>query len=66
MSVGFKWGPLTVVRIFNDPKVGAIVEVGGKRDRIEIRVTPSGRLRAGPIIRRQITPYAAESLEVVE
>lgn len=51
MSVGFKWGPATVLRLFDDPKIGAVIEVRGEREAVEIRVTPGGRLRIDPVKR---------------
>lgn len=42
---GFRWGPCRVTRLMSDPKFGVILEVSGKRESIEIRITPGGRLR---------------------
>ena len=53
---GFTMGPCEVTRIAADPKWGSYVEVAGKRQRIEIRVTPSGLLRVGKIINRKEHP----------
>lgn len=50
---GFTMGPATVTRLCQDPKHGAWLEVAGKRERIEIRVTASGLLRVGKIIKRK-------------
>jgi hypothetical protein len=50
---GFTQGPATVTRMCTDPKLGAWLEVAGKRQRIEIRVTKSGLLRVGPVIKRK-------------
>jgi hypothetical protein len=45
---GFSWGPLTVTRQISDPKFGVQVELlTSAGSAIEIRVTPSGRLRIG-------------------
>ena len=49
---GFTQGPATVTRIHTDPKLGAWLEVSGKRERVEIRVTKGGRLRVGKTIKR--------------
>ena len=66
MSVGFKWGPLSVVRLCDDEKHGAWIEVYGERERIEIRVTKGGRLRVGPVIKRRETVRRTDNLEVIE
>jgi hypothetical protein len=50
---GFRFGPCVVTRIHNDPEFGSLIEVSGKRERIEIRVTASGLLRVGKIIKRK-------------
>lgn len=52
-NFGFKMGPCEVVRIANADDWGAYIEVKGKRQRIEIRVTPSGLLRVGNVINRK-------------
>ena len=50
---GFVMGPCEVIRICSDLKWGSLIDVQGKRQRIEIRVTNGGRLRVGPIITRE-------------
>lgn len=50
---GFTMGPCEVTRIVSSETLGAYIEVSGKRQRIGIRVTPSGLLRVGPIITRK-------------
>ena len=47
---GFKWGPSQVSRLISDPKWGVILEVKGKRESVEIRITPGGFIRIGPIM----------------
>lgn len=42
---GFQWGPMTVSRLFSDPKHGVWIEVGGQRESVQIRVTKGGRIR---------------------
>ena len=42
---GFTFGPATVTRVCDSPKFGVIMEVAGKRQQVEIRVTPSGLLK---------------------
>jgi hypothetical protein len=49
---GFTMGPAKVTRIHYTPKWGAFIEVSGHRERIEIRVTPSGLLRVGKVIKK--------------
>lgn len=49
---GFTMGPATVTRIHQDDKLGAFLEVSGQRQRIEIRVTPSGLLRVSKVIKK--------------
>ena len=53
---GFTMGPCEVTRICSGREWGAYIEVKGKRQRIEIRVTPSGLLRVGNIINRKESP----------
>jgi len=50
---GFIFGPATVTRICDSEKWGCVLEVSGARQRVEIRVTPSGQIRVGPIITRK-------------
>ena len=49
---GFTMGSATVTRIHQSPKFGAFLEVSGQRERIEIRVTPSGLVRVSKVIKR--------------
>ena len=46
---GFEWGPCRVSRLVSDPKFGVVLEVKGKRESVEIRVTPGGFLRIDTI-----------------
>ena len=50
---GFIFGPATIARICDSEKWGCVLEVSGARQRVEIRVTPSGQLRVGPMITRK-------------
>jgi len=49
---GFTMGPATVTRIHQSAKFGALLEVSGQRERIEIRATPSGLIRVSKVIKR--------------
>ena len=46
---GFEWGPLTVERITDDYRFGVFICVSGKREKVDIRVTPSGLVRVGEV-----------------
>ncbi len=46
---GFQFGPALVTRLVEQMGLGVWIEVRGKRESIEIRVTHGGRLRVGPI-----------------
>jgi hypothetical protein len=50
---GFVFGSAVVTRICHGTKWGYVLEVSGAKQRVEIRVTPSGRIRVGPIITRK-------------
>ncbi len=50
---GFTMGPCEVLRCFNSPRWGAVIDVQSKRQRVEIRVTPKGFLRIGKVITRK-------------
>jgi hypothetical protein len=54
---GFKWGPAEVVRLCDDPRRGVWLLVGGRTDEIEIRVTPSGRLRISQVRKADTLPH---------
>ena len=43
--VGFTYGPVTVERLCDDKKVGVFLWLGTKREQMEIRVTPGGRIK---------------------
>lgn len=51
-AYGFTWGPADVIRIASDDKWGVMLEVRTPRQRLEIRVTPSGIVRVGKPERR--------------
>lgn len=42
--VGFTYGPVTVERMTDDKKRGVFIWLGTKREQMEIRVTPGGRI----------------------
>jgi hypothetical protein len=46
---GFDWGPASIYRLCSDPKHGVWLEVAGQHERIEIRITNGGRIRASKI-----------------
>ena len=46
---GFEWGPLSIERIAHNDSFGVIIYVSGKREQVEIRVTPSGLVRVGEV-----------------
>jgi hypothetical protein len=48
---GFEWGPLEVVRIASTPTWGYALDIISNRQRLEIRVTPSGIIRVGKPIK---------------
>ena len=48
-AYGFVWGPLEVVKLAQIPGVGAVLELKTPRERIEVRVTPTGLIRLGEI-----------------
>ncbi len=41
---GFVYGPATVERQCDDKRLGCIIVIMGKRESMEIRVTPGGRV----------------------
>lgn len=43
---------IQICRVFEDKKYGTIFRVDGMRDYFHFRMTPSGLLRHGPIIKR--------------
>lgn len=50
---GFIMGPLEVRRLFRVDKHGAWIEVRGRRESVEIRVTPSGLIRVFEVKKRK-------------
>lgn len=44
-NVGFTYGPVTVERLCDDKKFGVFLWLGTKREQMEIRVTPGGRIK---------------------
>lgn len=44
-SYGFEWGPLDITRCASAAKWGVMVELATPRQRLIVRVTPSGLLR---------------------
>lgn len=49
---GFKWGPLKVTRISSGPTWGAVIEVETRTHFLQVRVTPSGRIRVDTVVTR--------------
>lgn len=49
---GFRFHPLEVTRIASSDKWGCAIDVETPLQRIEIRATPTGILRVGPIIKK--------------
>ena len=43
-TYGFRWGSLEVTRLLSDPKGGYLLEVATPYRKLEIRVSPSGRV----------------------
>lgn len=42
---GFKWGPVDVVRMFDDAKFGVCLEIRTDKEVLQVRVTPKGLIR---------------------
>ena len=51
---GFSWGPARVVRIADDLKWGVLLEIRGNAHTVEIRVTPKGYIRLGPLVKTPV------------
>lgn len=45
LQFGFDFGPARVVRLMSDPRYGVWIDVAGRREHVEIRVTNSGLVR---------------------
>ncbi len=43
-SFGFDWGPAIVERVVSDERHGVVICVRSPRGRVDIRVTPSGKI----------------------
>lgn len=41
---GFRWGPVAVERVLSDPKFGVLLSLATRKHKIELRVTPGGRI----------------------
>lgn len=41
---GFRWGPVEVIRVAQDDRLGYVLHVQTDKDAVEIRVTPKGRV----------------------
>lgn len=46
---GFRWGPVTISRLYSDPKYGVWIGISTPRQEIAIRATPTGLLRVGTV-----------------
>ena len=42
---GFTYGPVSVERLCDDKRAGVFIWLGTKREQMEIRVTPGGRIK---------------------
>lgn len=40
---GFRWGPLEVMRLLSDDKLGIVISVMTDTEEMEVRVTPKGK-----------------------
>lgn len=49
---GFEWGPAKVERIASNPKWGVVVSIESKSHFIQVRVTPSGRIQVGDVMKK--------------
>ena len=54
---GFAWGPAHIIRCVSDKKYGVILEVRTGRQRLNVRVTPTG------VIRTSYLPRMKEHLD---
>ena len=52
---GFRYGPAEVTRLYHDDYQGYVMEVRTDKEAVEIRVTPKGFLRVGPV-KKILTP----------
>jgi len=50
---GFIFGPATVTRVCDFGKFGCVFQVSTARQRVDIRVTPSGIIRVEQVITRK-------------
>lgn len=49
--IGFTWGPATVERIASHTKAGVWIEVITPRQRLQVRVSPTGKITPAPVVR---------------
>lgn len=49
-TYGFSIGPIHIQRLVDDPKWGTVVVIQTPKERVEIRSTPTGLLRIGPVM----------------
>lgn len=62
LRFGFRYGPGVVTRLHSDKRLGVWFEVVGKRERIEVRVTHGGRIRAS-VVKKNPPDYWSEASE---
>lgn len=48
---GFKYGPAEVIRLASDPARGVWLEVKGKRESAQVRVTKGGKIRVFNVVK---------------
>jgi len=49
---GFEWGPAKVERTASTPKWGVVASVESKSHFVQVRVTPSGQIRVGEVVKK--------------
>ena len=60
---GFEWGPSKVSRIASTPTAGVILEVESVSRFVQIRVTPSGLIRVGKVVKKSKPRATTEQKE---
>jgi len=48
---GFEWGPVSIERLVSDDGWGVMFSVKTPREKMDIRVTPSGLIRLGKVVK---------------
>ena len=52
---GFKWGPLEVMRLLSDDKLGVVISLCTEDEEMEVRCTPKGK-RMTALTHKRTTP----------